>query len=78
MKAEVGDRIVVASGRLHQPSRDGEILQIGEGGAGPCLVRWSDSSESLFFPGPDAHVEHVSGDVPSRRDQPAQDSGSAS
>ena len=45
MKAEVGDRIVVASGRLHQPSRDGEILQIGEGGAGPCLVR-------LFFPGP--------------------------
>ena len=60
MKAEVGDRIVVASGTLHRPIRDGEILQVGEGGVGPYLVRWSDSgNESLFFPGPDAHVEHV-------------------
>ena len=66
MKAEVGDRIVVASGTLHRPNRDGEILEIGAAGGGPYLVRWSDSSESLFFPGPDAHVEHVhreSGDV---------------
>jgi hypothetical protein len=60
MKAEVGDRIVVASGTLHRPIRDGEILQVGEEGAGPYLVRWSDGSESLFFPGPDAHVEHAS------------------
>jgi len=60
MKAEVGDRIVVASGSLHRPIRDGEILQIGADGGGPYLVRWSDSgNESLFFPGPDAHVEHV-------------------
>ena len=60
MKAEVGDRIVVASGTLHRPIRDGEILQTGAGGSGPYLVRWSDSgNESLFFPGPDAHVEHV-------------------
>jgi Rv2632c-like/Domain of unknown function (DUF1918) len=60
MKAEVGDRIVVASGTLHRPIRDGEILQVGEDGGGPYLVRWSDGNESLFFPGPDAHVEHVS------------------
>jgi len=60
MKADVGDRIVVASGTLHRPIRDGEILQIGADGGGPYLVRWSDSgNESLFFPGPDAHVEHV-------------------
>jgi hypothetical protein len=60
MKADVGDRIVVASGTLHRPIRDGEILQTGAGGGGPYLVRWSDSgNESLFFPGPDAHVEHV-------------------
>ena len=60
MKAEVGDRIVVASGTLHRPIRDGEILQTGSDGGGPYLVRWSDSgNESLFFPGPDAHVEHV-------------------
>ena len=39
---------------------DGEILQIGADGGGPYLVRWSDSgNESLFFPGPDAHVEYV-------------------
>src|SRR5215218_7391719 len=37
MKAEVGDRIVVASGTLHRPIRDGEILQVGEGGGGPYL-----------------------------------------
>jgi hypothetical protein len=59
MKAEVGDRIVVASGTLHRPIRDGEIRQVGEGGGGPYLVQWSDGNESLFFPGPDAHVEHV-------------------
>ncbi|MGH3340372.1 MAG: DUF1918 domain-containing protein, partial [Propionibacteriaceae bacterium] len=35
MKAEVGDRIVVASGTLHRPIRDGEILQIGADGGGP-------------------------------------------
>ena len=46
MKAEVGDRIVVASGTLHRPIRDGEILQVGEGGVGPYLVRWSGGSTS--------------------------------
>jgi Domain of unknown function (DUF1876)/Domain of unknown function (DUF1918) len=71
MKAEVGDRIVVASGTLHRPIRDGEILQVGEGGAGPYLVRWSDGNESLFFPGPDAHVEHVSQEAGGDDGQPA-------
>jgi uncharacterized protein DUF1876/uncharacterized protein DUF1918 len=71
MKAEVGDRIVVASGTLHRPIRDGEILQIGEGGAGPYLVRWSDGNESLFFPGPDAHVEHVQRESEDPADQQA-------
>ena len=71
MKAEVGDRIVVASGTLHRPIRDGEILQSGEAGGGPYLVRWSDSSESLFFPGPDAHVEHVRPEAAGGGDQPA-------
>ena len=71
MKAEVGDRIVVASGTLHRPIRDGEILQIGEGGGGPYLVRWSDGNESLFFPGPDAHVEHVQRESEDGADQQA-------
>ena len=73
MKAEVGDRIVVASGTLHRPIRDGEILQTGAGGGGPYLVRWSDSgNESLFFPGPDAHVEHVQREDGGTGDQPVQ------
>ena len=71
MKAEVGDRIVVASGTLHRPIRDGEVLQIGEGGGGPYLVRWSDGNESLFFPGPDAHVEHVQRESEDGADQQA-------
>jgi hypothetical protein len=70
MKAEIGDRIVVASGTLHRPIRDGEILQVGEGGGGPYLVRWSDGNESLFFPGPDAHVEHATQETGDRDDQP--------
>jgi hypothetical protein len=78
MKAEVGDRIVVASGTLHRPIRDGEILQVGEGGTGPYLVRWSDGSESLFFPGPDAHVEHVSHEAGAGDDQPGAEAESDS
>jgi uncharacterized protein DUF1876/uncharacterized protein DUF1918 len=78
MKAEVGDRIVVASGTLHRPIRDGEILQVGEGGAGPYVVRWSDGNESLFFPGPDAHVEHVSREAGDSDDQPGAEATSDS
>jgi hypothetical protein len=50
--------MVVASARLDRPVRDGEILRVGPDGSGPFLVRWSDDGhETLFFPGPDAHVE---------------------
>jgi Domain of unknown function (DUF1876)/Domain of unknown function (DUF1918) len=76
MKAEVGDRIVVASGTLHRPIRDGEILQVGEAGGGPYLVRWSDGNESLFFPGPDAHVEHVPREAGDGGGQQASSEGS--
>jgi hypothetical protein len=60
MKASVGDRIVIASNQLDRPVRDGEIVEVrGELGGPPYLVRWSDSGhEGLFYPGPDAHVEH--------------------
>jgi Domain of unknown function (DUF1876)/Domain of unknown function (DUF1918) len=59
MEAAVGDRMVVASNKVSGPVRDGEIVQVGPSGGGPYLVRWADSGqESLFFPGPDAHIEH--------------------
>lgn len=64
MYACKGDRIVVRNPHLDGPVRDGEIFAVEhEDGSPPYRVRWSDSGhESLFFPGPDAYVDH--GDVP--------------
>jgi len=63
MKASVGDRIVVASRKLQGQVREGEVLTVADAeGNGPYLVRWADTGkESLYFPGPDAHVESSSG-----------------
>jgi Rv2632c-like/Domain of unknown function (DUF1918) len=59
MEAVVGDRIVVAAALLNGPVRDGEIIEVGSEGGPPYLVRWSDDGrETLFFPGPDAHISH--------------------
>ncbi len=60
MKASVGDRIVIAAPTLGQPVRDGEVLEVrGSGGTPPYLVQWSDDGrQTLFFPGPDAQLEH--------------------
>jgi uncharacterized protein DUF1918 len=60
MYAAKGDRLVVHSPQLDGPVRDGEILEVrGPEGSPPFVVRWSDNGhESLYFPGPDASVEH--------------------
>ena len=60
MKASVGDRILIAAAALGKPVRDGEILEVrGPGGTPPYLVEWSDDgAQTLFFPGPDAQLEH--------------------
>jgi hypothetical protein len=70
MYARKGDRIVVRSIHLDGPVRDGEVLAVAhEDGSPPYQVRWSDTGrESLFFPGPDAYVDH--GDVPARFGSP--------
>jgi Domain of unknown function (DUF1876)/Domain of unknown function (DUF1918) len=57
MRAEVGDRIVVASGRVDQAVRQGRIAEVQHDGAPPYVVEWSDGHRGLYFPGPDAHVE---------------------
>jgi len=56
MTAHVGDRIIVHSLHVGEPSRDGEIIEVhGAEGEPPYLVRWSDDGhESLVFPGPGA------------------------
>jgi hypothetical protein len=60
MNAQVGDRLVIHSANVDGPTRDGEILEVhGADGAPPYVVRWADTGHtSLFFPGPDATVQH--------------------
>lgn len=60
MRASVGDRIVIRGHHVGEHDQDGEVLEVrGENGAPPYLVRWDDSGhEVLFFPGPDAVIEH--------------------
>jgi Domain of unknown function (DUF1918)/Domain of unknown function (DUF1876) len=60
MHAQVGDRIVVAGATVGAAVRDGEIVEVhGVNGEPPYLVRWSDTGrETLFFPGPDSHIDH--------------------
>ena len=60
MYAHKGDRIVIRSHHLGEPIRDAEVLEVEhEDGSPPYRVRWSDTGhEGLFFPGPDAYVDH--------------------
>jgi hypothetical protein len=61
MKADVGDRIVVASTVVDGPLRDGRVVEVRHAdGTPPYVVEWSDTGErTLVFPGPDAHIEHL-------------------
>lgn len=60
--ARKGDRLVIRNRHLGGPDRDAEILEVAHAdGTPPYRVRWSDTGhESLFFPGPDAYVQHFS------------------
>lgn len=61
MYAHKGDRIVIRSQHVGGPVRDAEILEVEqEDGSPPYRVRWSDNGhEALFFPGPDAVIDHL-------------------
>jgi uncharacterized protein DUF1876/uncharacterized protein DUF1918 len=53
MKAQKGDRIVLAGEQVDRPTRDGEVLEVrGKNGEPPYLVRWSDGHTGLLYPGP--------------------------
>ena len=62
MRAAVGDRLIIKGHNVGSPDKDAEVLEVhGENGEPPWLVRWSeDGHEGLFFPGPDAEIEHFS------------------
>jgi Domain of unknown function (DUF1918) len=59
MKASVGDRIDISGKHAGEEGRHGEIVAVrGYDGDPPYMVRWDDGHEGLFFPGPDAAVQH--------------------
>lgn len=62
MRASIGDRILIASNQLDRPVRDGKVVELRNlDGSPPYVVQWSDTGRTgLFFPGPDAHIEHLS------------------
>lgn len=63
MQAKVGDRIIIEPHHPGEPRRDCQVLEIhGSDGEPPYIVRWADSEhETLFFPGPDATIQHFEG-----------------
>ena len=53
MKAHPGDRIILAASHIDQPTRHGEVIEVGnENGDPPYLVRWADGHTGLLYPGP--------------------------
>jgi hypothetical protein len=61
LHARPGDRLVIHAHHLGEHERDAEILEaLGEDGAPPFRVRWSDTGEeTLHFPGSDATVDRL-------------------
>ncbi|GAB3440410.1 DUF1918 domain-containing protein [Streptomonospora sediminis] len=61
MRARIGDHIVVEGPRDDMHRRTGVVTEVrGRQGAPPYQVRWIDedsATESLIYPGPDAHIE---------------------
>jgi len=60
MAAKAGDRIVVESEHVGQPTREGEIVEIIEGTLGVRYrVKWEDGHGSMFSPsGGSARIIH--------------------
>ncbi len=51
-EGSVGDRVLVDSGKVGQPAREGEILKVlGQGALIHYEVRWQDGHLSTVFPG---------------------------
>lgn len=60
VRAVPGDRLVIHGHHVGEPERDAEILEVlGDDGAPPYLVRWSDDGHvSRFYPSSDSYVRH--------------------
>jgi hypothetical protein len=59
MHATIGDQIVVEAAIVDRRRRYGEVMEVlGTSDAEHYRVRWQDGHESIFYPGPDARVQH--------------------
>lgn len=62
MKAQLGDRIILAGEQVDRPTRVGEVIEVrGSAGGPPYVVRWSDGHEGLIYPGPGSVLRVESG-----------------
>lgn len=66
MYAHEGDHIVVRGHHFDEAEREAEVLDVEhEDGRPPYQVRWVDTGdEELYFPAPDAIVEHEGPEYP--------------
>jgi hypothetical protein len=68
VEANIGDHIRIQSQHVGETGRFGEVIEVrGDAGSPPYVVRWTDGHEGLFFPGPDALVEHSPAAASARR-----------
>ena len=60
MRAHIGDRLIIKSHHVGEPTIEAEIIEVkGENGEPPFIVRWlTDGHEAMIFPGSDALIEH--------------------
>jgi hypothetical protein len=67
MRAQPGEQIRVRGHHHGEPDRCGLVVEVrGPDGTPPFVVRWDDAGhEVLFFPGPDAVIEHIDEPDPS-------------
>ena len=64
MRAEIGDKVIVASVQIGAPARTGTIVELRHrDGTPPYVVRWEDGHEGVYFPGQDGRVESGSLDL---------------
>ena len=55
MRANTGDRIVLAGKHVGEPTRDGRVVEArGPDGGPPYVVEWSDGHTGVIYPGPGA------------------------
>ncbi|MFL4903788.1 DUF1918 domain-containing protein [Streptomyces sp. MMS24-I2-30] len=61
MHARIGDEIVVRGTTAGVVAREGEVVGLHHpDGSPPYDVRWTDDGRvTLYFPGPDAHIQHL-------------------